>query len=158
MRYIVLLTAAALASAVAIAGPAGAADPAPTFSGCGRFAKDSPSDATDTVADPAPDEVEIENAFVNTDATGATLNMTIKNLSGTVPPPATSITYDATYGFTSGTTNFVRAYVDFAGMVTYEYGHTEPLATSTRYARDGDATGKLFLGQHGVVQVTIPPE
>jgi hypothetical protein len=158
MRYLVTLVAASLAAIVAVAGPAGAADPAPTFSGCGKFAKDSPSDATDTVADPAPDEVEIENAWFDVDASTATMNMTIKNLTGTVPPPATSITYDALYGTADGATHFVRAYIDFSGMTSFEYGHTEPLAVSTRYAYDGAAEGKLFTGQHGVVQVKVPPE
>src|SRR5438128_1131246 len=136
MRYLALLSGLALCAMAALSGPAGA-DPTPTFSGCGVFAQDAAGDASDQVADPAPDEVEIENGFINTDPNGATFNLTIKNLSGTVPPPATSITYDATYTYPKGTTSFVRAYIDFTGSVVYEYGHTEALAASTRYARDG---------------------
>jgi hypothetical protein len=153
-----LLTATALAFAVAFGGPAGAADPTPTFSGCGKAVKDSNSDATDTVADPAPKETEIEGAFVNADSAKPTLNLIIANLSGTVPPPATSVTYNAIYTWTAGVTSFVRAHIDFSGGVVYEYGHTEPLATSTRYAYDGPAEGALFKGEHGVVQVVIPPD
>ena len=152
-----LLVVLALCAGVALGGPASAADPAPTFSGCGKFVKDSPSDATDTVADPAPKEVEIENAFVNAAGT-PTINYTIADLTGTVPPPATSITYSTVYAFKADTTSFVRAHIDFSGGVVFEYGHTEPLGTSTRYAYDGPTDGKLFLGQHGVVQIVVPPD
>src|SRR3954452_21722762 len=161
MKLLPPCTAALLALAAALAGPAGAADPAPTFSGCGKFAKDSTSDASDTVAMHV-DQTEIENAWVDTTASGATLDMTIADLTGSVPPPATSITYDA--GYRGATTaglgvSFVRAYVDFAGMTYFEYGHQEDLqGASTRYAYDGPAEGKLFTGKHGVVQITIPPD
>ncbi|HVL94420.1 MAG TPA: hypothetical protein VM266_01030 [Solirubrobacteraceae bacterium] len=153
-----LLTAAALATGVALGGPAEAADPMPTFSGCGKFAKDSATDASDPIADPAPRQVEIENAWVDTTATGATFNMTVADLTGTVPPPATSITYAGVYGGAGDATNFVRAHVDFSGTVVFEYGHQEPLGPSTRYAYDGPSEGKLFPGEHGVVQVKIPAE
>src|SRR4051812_27244387 len=119
MKFLALFLTTALVAV--LAGTAGAADPAPTFNGCGVFKKDSDKDATDTVADPAPDEVEIEAAWVQYDPTATTFNMQVKNLTGTVPPPATSITYNAVYGgVTSGVTNFVRAHVDFAGMVSFE--------------------------------------
>ena len=108
-------------------------------------------------------EAEIVNAFVKhepakgTEAT--TLNMTIKSLTGSVPPPATSITYDAIYtGPVPDSTSFVRAYLDFAGQVYFEYGHTELLGTTNRYAYDGPTQGKLFTGDNGVVQVVIPAE
>src|SRR4051794_30794808 len=161
MKFLALFLTTAIAAL--LAGTATAADPTPTFNGCGSFKKDSDKDATDTVADNsggAPDEVEIETGWVQYDPTaGATFNLQIKNLSGTVPPPATSVTYNAIYGgVTSGVTNFVRAHVDFTGMPVFEYGHTEPLATSTRYAYDGSTKGQLFLGEHGVAQVTIPAE
>jgi hypothetical protein len=153
-----LIAAATLASGVALGGPANAADPMPAFSGCGKSVKDSPSDATDQVASPAPRETEIEGAFVNAGDAKPTINLIIADLTGSVPPPATSITYDTIYGFTASTTNFVRAYLDFTGMVVFEYGHTEPLATSTRYALDGPTAGKLFTGAHGVVQIEVPQE
>jgi hypothetical protein len=157
MKSLALLAAAFLAAAVA--GTAGAADPKPAFNGCGIFKKDSDKDATDPVADPAPDEVEIESGWVQYDAAGgATLNLAIKNLTGQVPPPATSVTYNAIYSIKDGVTNFVRAHVDFTGTATFEYGHTEPLATSTRYAYDGPTKGRLFTGEHGVAQVVFPPE
>jgi hypothetical protein len=153
-----LVAIAALAGGVAFGGgPAGAADPVPTFSGCGKFVKDSPNDAADQVADPAPKETEIEGAFVNADGT-PTFNLIIANLTGTAPPPATSVTYNAVYSWKPDTTTFVRAHIDFTGAVVYEYGHTEPLATSTRYAYDGPADGKLAKGEHGVVTIIIPPD
>lgn len=157
MKFLALFLTTALVAL--LAGTAGAADPAPTFNGCGAFKKDSDKDASDTVADPAPDEVEIEAGWVQYEPAGPTFNVQIKNLTGTVPPPATSITYNAIYGgVTQGVTNFVRAHIDFAGQVAFEYGHTEPLATSTRYAYDGPTKGKLFTGAHGVAQIVIPPE
>src|SRR4051794_36991861 len=113
MRYIVMLVAAVLAATVALAGPAGAADPAPTFGGCGKAVKDSPTDGTSETG-AAPDQSEIEGAFVNTGAGDTTVNLIIKNLDGTVPAPYSSITYDAKYDTTDGTF-FVRAFLDFSG-------------------------------------------
>ena len=137
--------------------PASAAPP--TFSGCGKFVKDNAADGTDTVADPAPRETEIEGAWVDAGGPKPSINLQIANLTGTVPPPATSITYDAIYGGVGDAINFVRAYVDFAGMVVFEYGHQEDLAgASTRYAYDGDTEGELFTGEHGVVKMVVPPE
>jgi hypothetical protein len=155
MRYFATLVAAALAAAVAVAGPAGAADPAPTFDGCGKAVKDSPSDGTSETGG-APDQSEIEGAFLNADA--STINIIIKNLDGTVPPPYSSITYDAKYDTSDGS-YFVRAYLDFTGSVVFEYGHLDTtVSTTPRYQRDGSTQGKLFEGQHGVVQIAIPPE
>ena len=150
-----LLLFALLATGMVIE-PASAA--APSFSGCGKFSKDSTSDATDTVADPAPRETEIEAAWVDAGGGKPSINLQIANLTGKVPPPATSITYDAIYGFTADTTNFVRAFVDFSGAVVFEYGHTEPLGVSTRYAYDGDIEGELFTGEHGVVRMAVPAD
>jgi hypothetical protein len=151
-----LLLFALLATGMVIE-PASAA--APTFSGCGKFVKDNPADGTAApTTDPAPKEAEIEAAWVDAGGGKPSLNIQIANLTGSVPPPLTSITYDATYTVTSDTTNFVRAYLDFSGEVVYEYGHTEPLGPSTRYARDGEAPGEMFPGEHGVVRIGIPPE
>lgn len=136
--------------------PATAATPA--YSGCGKFSKDTVGDAGDPVATPGPAEVEIEAAWVDAGGPKPSVNIQIADLTGSVPPPATSITYDATYSFGTGTTNFVRAFVDFAGMVVYEYGHTEPLGPSTRYAYDGDIEGELFTGPHGVVRMVLPAD
>jgi hypothetical protein len=159
MKPRVLMLIPALLSAAVVLEPAQAADPIPTFSGCGKFAKDGPNDATDPVADPVPPEVEIEAAWVDAGGAKPTVNLQIADLTGSVPPPATSITYDATYSFSPDTTNFVRAFVDFSGSVVYEYGHTEPLGpNNTRYAYDGDIEGTMFPGQHGVVQMALPPE
>jgi hypothetical protein len=140
--------------------PAGALDDSkPSFDGCGKYVKDGAADANDQVAGHV-DEAEIENAWVKYQPAkgdeATTVNITIKNLSGSAPPPATSITYDATYTATSGTVNFVRAYVDFTSSVVFEYGHQEDLTVSTRYAYDGDTKGKLFTGADGVVQIVIP--
>ena len=66
MKFLALFLTTAVAAL--LAGTAGAADPAPTFSGCGKFVKDSPTDGTDVASDQAnPDmkEAEIENAFLN---------------------------------------------------------------------------------------------
>ena len=154
MKVLALFLATAVAAL--LAGTAGAAPP--TYNNCGVFKKDGPADATDPAADPAPDETEIENAWLQYD-TRPTMNIQIKNLTGTVPPPATSVTYNAVFGgVTSGVTNFVRAHIDFTGTPVFEYGHTEPLATSTRYAYDGPTEGELFTGEHGVAQIVIPPE
>ena len=158
--YAAPLSALALALLV-LTAPAGAVDDTkPVFdptSTCGKFAKDSESDQTDPSGEAIP-QAEILNGFVKYDAAkgaeATTLNLTIKQLDESVPPPATSMTYDAIYN----STIFVRAYMDFAGMTTYEYGHTEPLAVSTRYAYDGTTTGKLFPGEKGVVQIVIPAE
>src|SRR3954468_23976390 len=152
MRLLALLLTAAIAALVA--GPAGAADPTPTFSGCGKAVKDPAGDATEQ-AGTAPDQVALTGAFVNADQ--STVNLIVKNLDGTVPPPYSSITYDATYDTADGSL-FVRAFLDFAGMVTFEYGHLDTSAPLKRYQRDGAAPGKLFTGENGVVQVTVPPE
>ena len=152
-RTLILL--ALLVTAMVIE-PATAATP--TFSGCGKFVKDSASDASDTVADPAPKETEITGAWVDAGGAKPSINLQIANLTGTVPPPATSITYDAIYGGVGDAVNFVRAYLDFSGSVVFEYGHQEPLAVSTRYAYDGDTEGELFPGENGVVRMVVPPE
>ena len=154
---IAVLSAALLASGAV----AGAADPTPTFNGCGKFAKDPATDASDPSTQSLA-EAELENAWVQYDAAkgaeGVTVNMTVKNLTGTAPPPATSITYDSLYEITAGVTNFVRAHIDFTGMPVFEYGHTEELANgSSRYAYDGTTKGTLFKGEHGVVQLVLPP-
>ena len=151
-----LLPLLALLATAMVIQPATAASP--TFSGCGKFVKDNAADGTDTVAGAAPKETEIVGAWVDAGGAKPSINLQIANLTGSVPPPATSITYDAIYGFTADTTNFVRAYIDFAGMVAYEYGHTEPLGVSTRYAYDGDIEGELFTGENGVVRMVLPPE
>lgn len=161
MKLFAPLFALVLAVLVASAGPAAAVDDnKPVYDAsttCGKFGKDSDSDQSDTTGAEIP-EAEIVNGFVKYDAAkgkeATTVNLTIKSLTGTVPPPATSLSYNALYN----STIFVRAHVDFAGMVTYEYGHTEPLAVSTRYAYDGATTGKLFPGEGGVVQIVIPEE
>lgn len=164
MKPLALALALCLAAVAGWSSPAVAVDDTkPVFNNCGKFGKDSNSDASDQVGGNIP-EAEIVNAFVKHEpakgADATTLNITIKNLSGTVPPPATSITYDAIFGgVVADTTSMVRAYIDFAGMVVFEYGHTEPLAgASTRYAVDGPTQGKLFTGADGVVQVVIPAE
>jgi hypothetical protein len=157
MKLLALFLATAVAAL--LAGTAGAADPTPTFSGCGKAAKDSPTDGTDVASDAAnPDmaEAEIEGAFIN--AAAPNVNLTIADLTGSVPPPALSITYNANYGVTGDLLTFVRAYLDFTGSVAYEYGHQEALPNTTRYVYDGTTTGAMFPGQHGVVQIAIPPE
>ena len=138
--------------------PASAA--APTFSGCGKFVKDNGGDGTDPpTTNPAPAEAELEGGWIDAGGPKPSLNLQIKNLTGKVPPPATSLTYDALYTLTADTTNFVRAFIDFSGSVVYEYGHTELLAdTSTRYAYDGDTEGEMFTGEHGVVRIVLPAD
>jgi len=151
-----LLAAVAMATTITVDGAAVAADPAPVFSGCGKAVKDLPTDASDTVSDPAPREAEIEGAFVEAGAAKPTVNLIIADLTGSAPAPATSVTYNAIYSATAGTTNFVRAHIDFTGTVVFEYGHLEDLTATTRYVYDGDTEGKLFTGEHGVVQLVIP--
>lgn len=162
LRALLLVLTCCLAVLVTVSASA----QAPQFNGCGVVKKDSDSDAG---GDPAaeqtgglPDEVEMEGAWIQYDAAkgadATTVNLQIKNLSGSVPPPATSITYTATYGGVTDGTNFVRAHVDWAGMVVFEYGHLEPLATTTRYAYDGPTRGELFTGEHGVAQIVVPAE
>src|SRR4051812_22754067 len=152
MRLLALLLTAALAALVA--GPAGAADPTPTYSGCGKAVKDASGDATEQ-AGTAPDQVDLTGAFVNADQN--TVNLIVKNLDGTVPPPYSSITYDATYG-SADASLFVRAFLDFTGSVVFEYGHLDSSTPLKRYQRDGDTKGNLFKGANGVVQITVPPE
>ena len=131
----------------------------PTFSGCGKFVKDKTGDAGDPVQTPSSPEADIEAAWIDAGGAKPTLNLQIANLSGSVPPPATSITYDALYGGVSEGNTFVRAYLDFSGMVAYEYGHQEDLAgASQRYVYAGDTEGEMFTGEQGVVKIVIPPE
>ena len=154
MKVIASLLAAALAAAVAVAAPAGAADPIPTFDGCGKAVKDPAGDATEQAGD-APDQVDLTGAFVNADQN--TINLIVKNLDGTVPPPYSSITYDATYDTSAGSL-FVRAFLDFTGSVVFEYGHLDSSTPLKRYQRDGATDGKLFTGANGVVQIKVPAE
>ena len=133
----------------------------PTFSGCGKFVKDKPGDAGDPVKTPSDPEADLEAAWIDAGGPKPTLNLQIVNLTGKVPPPATSITYDALYSGVAGVegNSFVRAYLDFSGMVAYEYGHQEDLGgASQRYAYAGDTEGEMFIGEHGVVKIVIPPE
>lgn len=153
-RLLILL--ALLVTAMVIQ-PATAATP--TFSGCGKFIKDKAGDASDPVQTPGPDEADIEGAWIDAGGPKPTLNLQIVDLTGSVPPPATSITYDATYSGVAEGNSFVRAYLDFAGMVAYEYGHQEELAgASQRYVYAGDTEGEMFTGPHGVVRIVIPAE
>lgn len=156
MPFRLLILFAVLATGMVVQ-PASAATP--SFSGCGKFVKDNPGDGVDApTSNPAPGEGEIEAGWIDAGGGKPSLNLQIANLTGKAPAGATSITYDATYSFTGGTTNFVRAYIDAAGMVTYEYGHTEPLAVSTRYAYDGDTEGEIFPGEHGVIRIVLPAD
>jgi hypothetical protein len=160
MKLLALLLTTAVAAL--LAGTATAADPTPAYSGCGVFKKDAPGDAG--TGDPissqsgAPDEAEIEEAWVSADSQVFALR--VKKLSDSVPPPATSITYDAK--FDAGGVKFVRAYEDFTGAVVYEYGHLETIdagaTQNNRYMRDGETTGVFAAGDHGIVGITIPAE
>ena len=75
---------------------AGAADPKPTYNGCGKYAKDAAGDATDPVSGEtgAPDDADITGAWFDyAPAKGAdatTVNIQVKNLTGSVTPPAMS--------------------------------------------------------------------
>ena len=131
----------------------------PTFSGCGKFVKDNASDSSDPVQTPGPAEAEIEGAWIDAGGAKPSLNLQIVDLTGSVAPPATSITYDAIYSGVGEGLSFVRAYLDFAGMVAYEYGHQETLPSGNpRYVYDGDTEGEMFTGEHGVVKIVIPAE
>jgi hypothetical protein len=140
--------------------PATAASP--TFSGCGKFVKDNPADATNApTTEQGPAEAEIEAAWIDAGGPKPSLNIQIANLTGEVPPPATAITYDALYQGVVEGNSFVRAYLDFSGSVVYEWGQQEVPAEgvpTTRYVYKGDTEGEMFTGEHGVVRVVIPPE
>ena len=152
-----LLTLLALLVTAMVIEPATAATP--TFSGCGKFVKDNAADGSDPTG-PAPKEAEIVAAWIDAGGPKPSLNIQIADLTGSVAPPATSITYDAIYGGVGDQDlTFVRAYLDFAGMVAYEYGHQETLPSGNpRYVYDGDTEGEMFTGEQGVVRVVIPPE
>ena len=161
MKVLALFLATAVAAL--LAGAAGAA-PAPTYSGCGVEKKDPAGDGTDPASDAVqPDipEADLVGAFVNAGGT-PTLNLMVANLTGEVPPPATSLSYQAVWDGVGDSKKFVRAHVDFAGGVAYEYGHQETVSAggvnNNRNIRDGETTGTLFPGERGVVQIVIAPE
>lgn len=128
------------------------------FTGCGSFKADNPADGTDVVSSSSVEEAEILESYVNTDATGAEFVMKIKNLTGMPPVQSGAIQYRADYTL-DGAARFVRAFVDKAGMVAYEYGAIQDVGGQTTVSDiEGATTGELVTGAQGLVRVLIPKE
>ena len=153
-----LAAGTALALGVAFVGPASGADPKPAYSGCGtKYAKAGSGGITNQEGQDVP-AADIVGAWAELSSTkGPVAEMVIKNLTGTVDPPNTSITYDFKYA--TDADHFVRAYLDYSGMVYFEYGHTDAtVPVTTRYVYDGPTKGALYPGENGVVEIVVPPE
>lgn len=154
-------TIRALSAIILLAQAASTADPVraavPAFSGCGKFLKDNAADAAaDPIADPAPKETEIEAVWVDAGGSKPTINLQIADLTGKVPPPATSIKYLLGYRFAPETVHNVQAFLDFSGAVVFEYGHVETVGPFRGFKYEGDLEGELFTGEHGVVRMAMP--
>lgn len=158
MRLSAITAAGALA--LAAAAPAGAVDDAKPTAPCGSQFKDKAGDTAEVAGtDGSMDNVDFTGGFVKYEAAkgpeATTVNLLIKDLNKTPPTGSNGITWLARFGTADGE-RWVRAFVDFAGVESFEYGHYEPTPATEFSIRDGATPGKLFEGPEGVVQLVIP--
>lgn len=151
------LVAAAFATA-----PAGAQNPAPAGPGCfGHLFKDKVGDAAR--AHPSgvagsPENLDLVEGWFTDDGTKATAHVRVKDLMKAIPEGSSAIQWQVVYGgSTTGALAWVRAAVDFTGLVTYDYGGQEQIGI-TWNIRQGGTTGNFAEGANGVVSIDIPDQ
>lgn len=161
MRYLRTTAAAAALTAVAVAFPAGAQD-SPTAVSCfGTFFTDKAGDnvrghpAFDGEA--GTDNLDLLEGWFSQAGGETFVNIRVKDLDTTIPPGSTSAQWQLDYGGSAPGVSFVRAVVDFAGLVTYDYGGQQQGAV-TLNVREGGTTGNFIEGPNGVVQIAIPAD
>jgi hypothetical protein len=154
---IAALTVATAAAATTIAT---AADELPQPTSCaGVTVNDPGGDAHATTGGggvgPGQDNLDLLRTFLRyaPDANGKnvlTVNMEVTNLDVKLPTGAQSIAWN--FNFThNGETKYVEARVGSDGVPLFTYGLRGSPST-----KEGDTTGKLFLGAKGIVQVVVP--
>ena len=143
------------------ATPALAAEPLPQPGCQGLTFEDEAGDQGNTTVpkQSQTDSTDILGGFLLTDpVTGkTTINVVVKDLELTVPPPFTTITWNGYVTPPGGASSFVRAQLDATGSVVYEWGAPDSTLPVTRNVYQGDTTGHMFTGPNGVVQITLPP-
>jgi hypothetical protein len=150
----ITLGTAALAAAVALAGPAGAAGPT---ADCNNSAKDATGDnVNQTTTQPATPNMDMTEFFWRFEGGKATANLRVADLNTTVQPPYTSHAY--TIEFTvNKEPRLLTAVYDQAGQVAFQYGHPREIdSTDPAPSYEGDTTGKLHEGKDGVIQIDVP--
>ena len=112
--------------------------------------------------EPGTDNLDLVSGFLKYDAAkgddAMTINIGVKNLDKTIPEGSTSSQWQLDYTGAAGTAAWVRAVVDFAGLVTYDYGGVQDGGATTVNVRSGGTRGAFFEGPDGIVQIVIPPE
>lgn len=157
-------------SALAVAGLApGIADAATKPVKCDPeyLIEDAPGDAvaaplgglgSSTHSQPAPDNADITNVFLNFTKGVLTANVQLTDANLTLPDPTETqggLNYYVIYSV-DGAVRFVRATNQTGTDMTYAYGTIDP--ATGNYTTDGTTTGALFEGKDGIVQIVIPKE
>lgn len=158
------LVAAAIAASLFAAAPALAQTGKPVPS-CGLTVDDPLGDNTSLVPTqvrPRPAALDIERTFFDHTDDSTTINIQVANLTLDIPLTTTGMVWTTEWTGEDGVTRFVRAVLDITGNVAYEHGARVPPTETPvggvlpRYEYRGGTTGRMFLGQSGVVQIDIP--
>jgi hypothetical protein len=150
--------AAAYALAASFAAPARALDdtkPTPTCAGMAFTdpAGDQVRGFTGTPLDPAVGpNMDLIGGFFKDDAGEVTVNLEVSNLTSDVPAGASAISWYAIWTV-ADTNYFVDATIE-GGATTYEHGTYD--ADLGNFSSVGPTKGKMFDGDHGVIQIVIP--
>jgi hypothetical protein len=106
---------------------------------------------------PAPDNLDITGVFFRYDSdpdakTPVTANIRVANLDKSLPLASNAASWYVEWTVAS-TIYYVKADLDSAGAVVYDYGVDDP---TTGLTSSGATTGKLFEGKDGIVQIRVP--
>jgi len=155
----VLALALSLATAFALASPALALDdtkPAPTCAGAAFTDKagDQVRGFTGTPADPSVGpNLDIIGGFFKDEAGEVTANLQISNLTNDIPSGADAISWYMVYT-AGGADYFVDATVTSGAQPVFGYGTYD--SSLGNFTSVGTTKGKLFAGDHGVIQIVVP--
>jgi hypothetical protein len=106
---------------------------------------------------PGTDNVDLRGVFFRYDTdsdakTPVTANIQVTNLSKDLPLGASALSWYVEWTV-ADTVYYVKADMDDAGAVVYDYGVDDP---TTGLTSSGATTGKFFEGENGVVQIRVP--
>lgn len=160
----------AVAAAVLCPAPALAQDPAKPQPRCGPLILDATGDSTSQVPTqvrPRPPALDITRVFLDHEpgrAGATTVNIEVADLSLALPLGTTGLNWTAQWMSPTGRVRFVRAVLDYANSVIYEFGELVPgtdvpgVITNVlpRYEPRGHTIGQMFLGPQGLIRIAIP--
>ncbi len=137
--------------ALGAATQVGAQTPPKPEPGCaGVSATDGAGDQAGVTVTPG-DNYDIRSLFFLTEGSRTTANITITNLSKTVPAGATDVNWYVQW--TSGEDiKFIKASVSGDGTVSYNYG----TLVQSIYQEEGETAGRFIEGPDGVISITVP--